>query len=194
MKKYIMFNGDIMKTDLRIIKTKNNLHDALISLLKEKTFENIKVSDICEKALINRSTFYSHYNDKYELLLDSINTIKSNLLHDLEENEHNIDTREYYIELIKLLLNHIEEMREIYKPILLNNRNSIIMDIILDVAKKDIEKRLENGNFKSKVPIDILTTFYLGAIIGIGIDTLENNKYEKQELIDYIDILLPKNI
>ena len=134
MKKYIMFNGDIMKTDLRIIKTKNNLHDALISLLKEKTFENIKVSDICEKALINRSTFYSHYNDKYELLLDSINTIKSNLLHDLEENNHNIDTREYYIELIKLLLNHIEEMREIYKPILLNNRNSIIMDILLDVA------------------------------------------------------------
>ena len=194
MKKYIMFNGDIMKTDLRIIKTKNNLHDALISLLKEKTFENIKVSDICEKALINRSTFYSHYNDKYELLLDSINTIKSNSLHDLEENEHNIDTREYYIELIKLLLNHIEEMREIYKPILLNNINSIIMDILLDVAKKDIEKRLENGNFKSKVPIDILTTFYLGAIIGIGIDTLENNKYEKQELIDYIDILLPKNI
>ena len=38
----------------------------------DKTFEEIKVSDICKKALINISTFYSHYNDKYELLLNFI--------------------------------------------------------------------------------------------------------------------------
>ena len=38
-----------MKTDLRIIKTNNTLYDALINLLKEKTFEEIKVSDICQK-------------------------------------------------------------------------------------------------------------------------------------------------
>ena len=35
---------------------------------KDKTFEEIKVSDICKKALINRSTFYSHYNDFLLLL------------------------------------------------------------------------------------------------------------------------------
>ena len=54
------------KTDLRIIKTKKVIYEALIDLMKEKTFEEIKVSDICNKALINRSTFYAHYEDKYE--------------------------------------------------------------------------------------------------------------------------------
>ena len=57
------------KTDLRIIKTKKVIYEALIDLMKEKTFEEIKVSDICNKALINRSTFYAHYEDKYELLV-----------------------------------------------------------------------------------------------------------------------------
>ena len=55
------------KIDLRIIKTKKNIYDAFISLMSEKTFEEIKVSEICDRALINRSTFYSHFDDKYTL-------------------------------------------------------------------------------------------------------------------------------
>ena len=49
------------KDDLRIIKTKKALYNALINLMKNKTFEEIKVSDICNEALVNRSTFYAHF-------------------------------------------------------------------------------------------------------------------------------------
>ena len=182
-----------MKKDLRIIKTQKMLHNALLSLLEVKAFEEIKVSDICNEALINRSTFYAHYNDKYELLLDTINNLKSSFLENLNENEHDIDTREYYIELIKLLLNHIEEEKKVYQSMLLHNRNSIVMDILLDVARKDIEKRLENDkNIKTSVPIDILAKFYIGAFASIAMDWLkDSSKYTKQELINYINILIP---
>lgn len=57
------------KIDLRIIKTKKVLFDALVTLMKKKNFDKIKISDICEVALINRSTFYAHYQDKYDLLI-----------------------------------------------------------------------------------------------------------------------------
>ena len=50
------------KTDLRIVKTNKALYEALLLLMKEKTFEEIKISDLCQKALINRSTFYAHCN------------------------------------------------------------------------------------------------------------------------------------
>ena len=53
------------KQDLRIIKTKKVLYMALVDLMREKTFEEIKVSEICARALVNRSTFYAHYEDKY---------------------------------------------------------------------------------------------------------------------------------
>ena len=52
------------KIDLRIIKTKKNLYEGLLTLMKERTFEEIKVSDICSAALTNRSTFYDHFSDK----------------------------------------------------------------------------------------------------------------------------------
>jgi AcrR family transcriptional regulator len=44
------------------------LLEALIELTVEKGFPNVTVSDICEKAMVNRSTFYRHYLDKYALL------------------------------------------------------------------------------------------------------------------------------
>ncbi len=37
-------------------------------MLKEMRFEDIKVSDLCERAMIRKSTFYKHFGDKYELL------------------------------------------------------------------------------------------------------------------------------
>ncbi|BAK98717.1 putative TetR family transcriptional regulator [Oscillibacter valericigenes Sjm18-20] len=53
--------------DLRVIKTRRNIEESLIHLLGRKSFEQITVQDILEEALINRSTFYKHYSDKYDL-------------------------------------------------------------------------------------------------------------------------------
>ena len=55
-------------SDLRIKKTKSVLKSTLISMLNEKSFEKINVTDICKKANISRITFYSHYNDKFSII------------------------------------------------------------------------------------------------------------------------------
>ena len=107
-----------MKTDLRIIKTNNTLYDALINLLKEKTFEEIKVSDICQKALVNRSTFYAHFNDKYELFMSLINSLKESLQKELKSIEET-NLKDYYLKMIEVFLNHIEGKEQIYKSILI---------------------------------------------------------------------------
>ena len=175
-----------MKEDLRVTKTKKLLYETLISLMEEKSFEEIKVSDICKKALINRSTFYSHYSDKYELFMElSLNT-----------NINNVNTREYFIELISILLNHIDDKKNIYYSILINNRNSIITDIILDVVSKDINSRITNDKISTNnIPTEIVSKFYLGAVMSIGIEYLESkNKYSKEDMIKYIDKLIPSNI
>ena len=101
------------KNDLRVIKTKNALFETLTNLMKEKTFEEIKVSDICNKALINRSTFYAHYSDKYELLADAIQNLKNSLISELKANNNISNTKEYYLNLISIFLNHIENKKDI---------------------------------------------------------------------------------
>ena len=85
------------KEDLRVTKTKMNLYEALMKLMKEKTFEEIKVSDICNVALTNRSTFYDHFADKYELLDSLINDLEKDLIKKLEENNIYSNAKEYYM-------------------------------------------------------------------------------------------------
>ena len=60
------------KTDLRIIKTKKAIKTAFLNLLKENKYHNITISAISETALINRKTFYAHYETKDELYADVI--------------------------------------------------------------------------------------------------------------------------
>lgn len=184
------------KEDLRITKTRKILYQTLIDLMKEKSFEEIKVSDICNTALINRSTFYSHYSDKYELFSSYVNDLKNSLEEELKKNKKINNSKEYYLEMIKLFLNHLEEKKEIYSSIMKTNRNSIIMYMIYDTFKNDVTKEIEkNDTNKSKIPSDFIAKFYLGSIFSIGIEILENTKkYTKEELIEYLNILIPENL
>ena len=183
------------KDDLRVIKTKKILYETLIELMKTKTFEEIKVSDICTKALINRSTFYAHYEDKYELLLEFINSLKEEFINELSKNKNILNTREYYLEMIRLFLDHIENKKDIYNAIMINNRNSIMMDILSSVANNEVIKKMESSNISTKVPANIIAKFYLGGVLNLGIEWLrDSNKYSKEEIIKYLEILLPKNI
>lgn len=183
--------GDFMKNknDLRVIKTNNILYDALITLLKDKTFEEIKVSDICKIALVNRSTFYSHFNDKYELFTALIANLKESLSNELKSIENNISLKDYYLQMIKVFLEHIERKKNIYKSILINNRNSIIMDMIYDTITEDINTRIKENN--KNVPNDIFSAYYLGAIVNVGIEWFKNEKkYSKEEILEYLDKLM----
>ncbi|MFJ8247960.1 TetR/AcrR family transcriptional regulator [Peribacillus asahii] len=55
-------------TDLRVIRTRESIRDALVALIEEKSFEAISVKDITTRAKINRGTFYAHYQDKFDLM------------------------------------------------------------------------------------------------------------------------------
>lgn len=182
------------KEDLRITKTKRALYDALVNLMKKKTFEEIKVSDICDEALVNRSTFYAHFDDKYCLLESLINNLKQDLIDNLNSSKKFTNTKDYYIEVIDLFLNHIEEKQDTYLSIAINNRNSILSDIIYDVLDKDIVARLNDDTYADNldIPKDIISKFFLGAVGNVGIYWLFNiNKYSKKEIIDYLVKLIP---
>lgn len=51
-------------TDLRVVKTEQQIEIAFLALLADKSYRAITVQDILDKALINRSTFYRHYSSK----------------------------------------------------------------------------------------------------------------------------------
>jgi len=56
------------KVDPRIKRTRQLLQQALMDLMREKSFQAITVQDIAERATVNRVTFYAHFEDKHMLL------------------------------------------------------------------------------------------------------------------------------
>lgn len=57
-----------MKTDARVRYTKMRIKEAFCDCLKEKPINKITVTELCERAEINRATFYTHYLDPFDLL------------------------------------------------------------------------------------------------------------------------------
>ena len=66
--------------DARIQRTHDLLLGALTQQLNEKTFDEVKVKDLCEAAGIHRSTFYAHFEDKSHLLTFGIQTLMDELV------------------------------------------------------------------------------------------------------------------
>jgi AcrR family transcriptional regulator len=58
------------REDRRVAMTKRMLKDALIEMLKEKDIYHISIRELCEKADVNRTTFYKYYSSQFDLLAD----------------------------------------------------------------------------------------------------------------------------
>lgn len=56
------------KIDPRILRTRKLIMDSFIELSGKKEFKDITIKDITTEAMVNRATFYYHFEDKYDLL------------------------------------------------------------------------------------------------------------------------------
>ncbi|MBM7651138.1 AcrR family transcriptional regulator [Neobacillus cucumis] len=54
--------------DRRITKSQEAIKKAVTELMSEKSFDDITIQDIADRADVNRGTIYLHYMDKYDLL------------------------------------------------------------------------------------------------------------------------------
>ena len=66
------------KAESKYFNTAVKFNKALLSLLEKKPFEYITISEICEKAEVNRSTFYLHYENTSDLLKETTTYVLDN--------------------------------------------------------------------------------------------------------------------
>ena len=103
------------KEDIRIQKTRRDLRKAILDLITEKSIEKISVKEICDKAMVNRITFYKYYEDKFTLLDDTINEIRDEIKEKTLQNNYVINTFDdassYLAEIVKNVVEYIEENR-----------------------------------------------------------------------------------
>lgn len=76
------------KTDPRVVRTRKLIMDSFIEISGKREFKDITVKDITTEAMINRATFYYHFEDIYDLLEKVLSEVLLvNLNYDIYEND-----------------------------------------------------------------------------------------------------------
>lgn len=134
------------KEDLRVTKTKRDLRLALLQLLKKYPFEKISVSDICNEAIINRMTFYKHFDDKYDLLNHTMETTVEEVLQMTTEKfdiqKFDETPIKFCTLLIDVVLDYCAKNKELLQSLMVKD-GGIVQDLLFNITRKNIEKLIK---------------------------------------------------
>ena len=109
-------NTDVSE-DLRVRRTRKLLQDALIELTIERGFSAVTVRDIAERAMVNRATFYRHYQDKYDLLNKYMDDLYA-MLDTPDEPPTQVDIPEKPPAGLVRMLEHVQAHADFYRAML----------------------------------------------------------------------------
>jgi AcrR family transcriptional regulator len=112
------------QADLRIRRTHHFLQEAMIELITEQGFDAITVGDIAERAMINRATFYRHYQDKYDLVATIFEEAANHLVEDMKPLHKDTgpgEKEENLLEIWNQLFEHVAEHARLYSAMLGKN-------------------------------------------------------------------------
>ncbi|TKZ35925.1 TetR/AcrR family transcriptional regulator C-terminal domain-containing protein [Brachyspira catarrhinii] len=185
------------KNNLKIKETQKLLEDSLGALLEEKSFEEIRVMDICSKANIHRSTFYTYYNDKYELLKSKLDKYEAKFLEFLRKYKIEGKLVDSHVDIMIEILKYFYFNKKYLKVIFQNNREGSIIKILQKYLEAYIIEGVKDmKQIRSGRPymVEIMGSFYSGAFISvIGEWILKDCYITPEELSQYIsDIIMQK--
>ena len=164
------------KEDLRILKTRASIYRGLIQLMKNKSFDSIKVSEICSAAMINRSTFYDHFNDKFELIQAIIINMGEELFVSNHKSFKPKNCKDYYYQLLLSLLEYISNHIDFYSGIIKSNYASIARDMIQKILIDHSVIILDQYHLNhSSIPTLKYVSFYISGFIQIIFDSISND-------------------
>lgn len=153
------------KANLKVINTKRKLSRSLISLLTSKSITEIDVSELCEKAGINRTTFYKHYASLYhlldELILQFFKKIETLFL--------SLSSGENTTRKVVYLLKYLKQNREFVTIIMNNNSFSSIserliqLNFICNLINSNIQYR-KNAYVSEDYYVDFIISGWIAAI------------------------------
>ena len=160
-----------MDSDLRTKKTKKLLRDALESLLRDKSLDDITVKEICEYASINRVTFYDHYFNKEELYDEIILQTEHDIIKEFKKDKSIYYLDKNYKKILRKLVNYFGNKRKHFNVFLSNPKNRLLFTSLLHkYLMKYLRRGIKvNGAKSDKKEIDnqilIKSQFISGALI-----------------------------
>jgi len=186
------------KQDRRIIRTCKQLRDAMIELMRERGFDEISVRDITDRADLGRATFYLHYRDKKELLLEILDTIASEYVQKIQEVTP-IDWTSPDNSSVKLIFEYSAKNADLYQVIMKGQGRWDISlhlhEIIANHVGQFIQTTIAKTRKVPAVPPDFLANYFAGSLLSLIFWWLEKKMpYSADQMVEYFRKVSPLDI
>lgn len=184
------------KEDLRVVRTKRNIKKAFIELAKNETYQKISVKDLCDIAMINRNTFYLHYQNKDDLVREMVDEtiskykvcfmpLVAQFFVDIQKKDINS-----FAKNIESLLKILYEDIELYRIILTDDYLTGYFRSVEGVYEKNIMSFLNIRTNKSK----LIFRYMMSGCAGILTDWMIRHTLPIDETAKIIAKLALENI
>ena len=154
------------KTDARVRRTRDALGDALVALMQEKPFDTITVQDVLDRANVSRSTFYSHYSDKDDLLMSDaeefFEAISTALSQHGDQSDRVFPVQEFFT--------HLADVQPFFKALVKSGKFQENMDLARGHFARGIERRLAELPRSRSIPpheLPALAFTHAGALLSL---------------------------
>lgn len=135
------------KSDRRVKYTIMILKDALVQLMQTEHISSISVKSLCELADVNRSTFYSHFKDQYDLLGSIEREVLDKIKEDLKKQDFKAN-RPVSLQVLTRILEYVEENADLFRALLSDNCDPLFQREIMNIAdvlplerQEDVDER-----------------------------------------------------
>lgn len=178
-----------MSHDRRVRKTQTAIKDALITLLEKKRFEEITIQEISDLADVNRSTFYTHFIDKYDLLdkmeNEKIDEIRSFLESSKNDDELKISESQLR-ETMDFVINSIGEHLDFYKLMFNLGKESNLHEKLYELLTGHLNHVVNDNGKIGDIPFPYFMSYVSGAGLSLIRHWVEDeNRISKEELIQH---------
>ncbi|MCW3791579.1 TetR/AcrR family transcriptional regulator [Paenibacillus sp. LS1] len=151
------------KVDRRIIKSKEAIKTAVIELMTEKSFNQITIQDISDKADVSRRTIYLHYLDKFDLL-DKLIEEHINELEKLRE----ASSEKSFIEGGLIWFEYLERNYLFFSTMLASQGNLSFRNRFLEFVMQGLSEEVDTSEGKNDgLSHEIILRFIAGAYVEV---------------------------
>lgn len=156
------------KVDLRIEKTYRALYEAFTALLEEKRFEDFTLNELCERAMIRRTTFYKHFGDKYEYFLFYVRETCASIQDQFPPDVKNDNVNEYFLYMCRALIRFLDRHEKMVRNIMSSSMFPVLLDGLVEQIMNDVLKALRTSSAAKNLTaaqMENLAAFYSGGIV-----------------------------
>lgn len=182
------------KEDLRVLKTKKAIREAMFSLLHETSLESITVSDLCRRADIRRATFYKHFRDKNDCLEYCMKALQQDFDKSYDASGSD-DPLDYYLAILENMLDYLEANRNLFECAVISPESQGFMNVFarqLTGSMATRSRQLESEGCTLVAPPEIIAAFFCGALLGVTKWWFAHPDMEKEVMMEYIRKILRK--